>query len=482
MKKYIKYIVIILVLVVAIIAWGKIKKNKNAPEWRMESPSQGSIREVVTATGSLNPYVLVNVGTEVSGKIEKIYKDFNDRVKKGELLAKLDTELLRTSLEATRGDLAKATTAMNLAKLDYDLQTQLFEKNMTPEYDLKKARYSYETAQQNHANAQLSLQKAQKNLDNAFITSPIDGIIVSRSVDEGQTVAASLNSPTLFVIANNLDQMQITASVDEADIGKIKVGQIAEFNVDAHPSSRFQGTVKQVRLNPTTESNVVTYSVIIDAQNPDHRLLPGMTSNVTIVIQAKENAMRIPETATRFRPSKEIWESFGLKWDDELLNAGRKAMQEAMQQATAQKPATETKQPSAQTSQSGTKQPAAQTPQAGTRSGNQANIANLPDSIKAKIAARQQGNQAMPSGRSGQGGFNMGGAFSPRSRFAVVWVMDDKTPKPIVIKTGVSDGANVEVLEGIEANASLITGVIFKDPKQANSATSPTGPGMGRRF
>ena len=424
----------------------------------------------MTATGSLNPYVLVNVGTEVSGKIEKIYKDFNDRVKKGELLAKLDTELLRTSLEATRGDLAKATTAMNLAKLDYDLQTQLFEKNMTPEYDLKKARYSYETAQQNHANAQLSLQKAQKNLDNAFITSPIDGVIVSRSVDEGQTVAASLNSPTLFVIANNLDQMQITASVDEADIGKIKVGQIAEFSVDAHPSSRFQGTVKQVRLNPTTESNVVTYSVIIDAQNPDHRLLPGMTSNVTIVIQAKENAMRIPETATRFRPSKEIWESFGLKWDDELLNAGRKAMQEAMQQAMPQKPATDTK------------QPAAQTPQAGTRSGNQANIANLPDSIKAKIAARQQGNQAMPSGRSGQGGFNMGGAFSPRSRFAVVWVMDDKTPKPIVIKTGVSDGANVEVLEGIEANASLITGVIFKDPKQANSANSPTGPGMGRRF
>ncbi len=470
MKKYIKYIVIILVLVVAIIAWGKIKKNKNAPEWRMESPSQGSIREVVTATGSLNPYVLVNVGTEVSGKIEKIYKDFNDRVKKGELLAKLDTELLRTSLEATRGDLAKATTAMNLAKLDYDLQTQLFEKNMTPEYDLKKARYSYETAQQNHANAQLNLQKAQKNLDNAFITSPIDGIIVSRSVDEGQTVAASLNSPTLFVIANNLDQMQITASVDEADIGKIKVGQIAEFNVDAHPSSRFQGTVKQVRLNPTTESNVVTYSVIIDAQNPDHRLLPGMTSNVTIVIQAKENAMRIPETATRFRPSKEIWESFGLKWDDELLNAGRKAMQEAMQQAMPQKPATDTK------------QLAVQTPQAGTRSGNQANMANLPDSIKAKIAARQQGNQAMPSGRSGQGGFNMGGAFTPRSRFAVVWVMENKTPKPIVIKTGVSDGANVEVLEGIDANASLITGVIYKDSKQANSATSPTGPGMGRRF
>jgi len=465
MKKYIKYIVIALLLVVALIAWGKLRKNKNAPEWRMESPSQGSIREVVTATGSLNPYVLVNVGTEVSGKIEKIYKDFNDRVRKGELLAKLDTELLRTSLEASKGDLAKATTAMNLARLDYDLQTQLFEKGMTPEYDLKKARYGFETAQQNHANAQLNLQKAQKNLDNAYITSPIDGIIVSRSVDEGQTVAASLNSPTLFVIANNLDQMQITASVDEADIGKIKVGQIAEFTVDAYPSSRFTGSVKQVRLNPTTESNVVTYNVIIDAQNPDQRLLPGMTSNVTIVIQAKENALRIPETATRFRPSKEIWESFGLKWDDDLLNAGRKAMQEAMQQATAQKPVPDASQAS---TPSQNKESAAKKPD---------NQANLPDSIKAKIAARQQGNQSLSTGRSG--GFNNGGATASRTRFAVVWVMEDKTPKPIVIKTGVSDGANVEVVEGIDASVSLITGVIYKDSKQANSNTSPA---MGRGF
>ena len=224
MKKYIKYIVIVAVIVAAMLLWGKVKKDKKKPEWRTDTTSEGDIREVVTATGSLNPYVLVNVGTEVSGKIEKIYKDFNDRVKKGELLAKLDTEILKTNLEASRGDLAKANTAMEEAKLDYEMQRELLERNMTPKYDVQKAKFKYDTAQQTVANAKLTLQRAQKNLDNAFITSPIDGIIVSRDVDEGQTVAASMSSPTLFMIANNLDQMQINANVDEADIGKVKLG------------------------------------------------------------------------------------------------------------------------------------------------------------------------------------------------------------------------------------------------------------------
>ncbi|HOH60178.1 MAG TPA: efflux RND transporter periplasmic adaptor subunit, partial [Candidatus Cloacimonadota bacterium] len=330
MKKYLKYIILVVVIVAVVIAFSNYKKAKKAPEWRTDTASMGSVREVVTATGSLNPYVLVDIGTEVSGKIEKLYKDYNDTVKKGELLAKLDTEILRTSLEASKGDLAKATTSMAEAKLDLDLQTELFQKNMSAEYDLRKAEFKYETAQQNVANARLSLQRAQKNLDNAFITSPINGIIVSRNVDEGQTVAASLNSPTLFLIANNLDRMQITAGVDEADIGKIKVGMPVEFNVDAHPMQRFTGSVQQIRLNPTNESNVVSYSVIIDAENPDRLLLPGMTTNVTFIVQSREGITRIPELATRFRPSKEVWELFGLKWDEELLNAGNKLREEAM--------------------------------------------------------------------------------------------------------------------------------------------------------
>lgn len=428
MMKYIKYLIIPAIIIIAILLWSHFRKAKLAPEWRLDSPSQGSVREVVTATGSLNPYVLVNVGTEVSGKIEKLYKDYNDPVRKGELLAKLDTEILATSLEAARGDLAKNQTALEEAELDYNLQNELFEQHMSPEYDLKKARFKMQNAQQNLANARLSLQRAEKNLANAHITSPIDGVIVSRAVDEGQTVAASLNSPTLFIIANNLDKMQITAGVDEADIGKISLGMPVEFTVDAHPNQRFEGSVQQIRLNPTNESNVVTYNVIIDASNPQNKLLPGMTTNVTFIINSRQGVLRIPESATRFRPSKEIWELFGLKWNDELLNAGRKAMEAASKQPP-EKPS---------------------------------------DSEAIVAGPKQSKRQDSPSASA---------AKSPE-RMGVVWLLKDNEPKPVVVKTGVSDGAFVELIEGVGDDARLVTGVIYNDAKQANSNSAP---GM-RRF
>jgi HlyD family secretion protein len=442
MKKYLKYIVIVLVIAAAILAFNRYRKAKNAPEWRTDKPSTGSVREVVTSTGSLNPYLLVDVGTEVSGKIEKLYKDYNDPVKKGDLLAKLDTEILNTSLEASRGDLAKTITAMEEAKLDFDLLTELYEQDMSPEYDLRKAEFKYQTAQQNVANARLNLQRAQKNLDNAYITSPINGIIVSRNVDEGQTVAASLNSPTLFLIANNLDRMQITASVDEADIGKIKVEMPVEFSVDAYPSQRFKGNVQQIRLNPTSDSNVVSYSVIIDATNPNRLLLPGMTTNVTFIIQAKESVLRIPELATRFRPSKEIWELFGLKWDEELLNAGARLRQEAMAKAS-----------------------------------EAAQAAAPADSVKAQ-APTVDAETGRGSGR-GAGRGMMAASGAPATRSALVWVLRDNQPTPVLVRTGVSDGANVELTQGISESDVLVTGVIYKDPKQA--ANNSAGPGM-RRF
>lgn len=454
MKKYIKYIVIIVVIAAAIVAFTKYRKKKTAPEWRTDKASTGSVREVVTATGSLNPYLLVDVGTEVSGKIEKLYKDFNDTVKKGELLAKLDTEILNTSLEAAKGDLSKAQTAMAEAKLDYDLLKELYEKQMSPEYEMRKAEFKYQTAQQNVANARLNLQRAQKNLDNAYIKSPINGVIVSRNIDEGQTVAASLNSPTLFLIANNLERMQIKASVDEADIGKIKVGMPVEFNVDAHPSQLFTGNVQQIRLNSNTESNVVSYTVIIDAQNPERKLLPGMTTNVTFIIQAKENVMRIPETATRFRPSKEVWELFGLKWDDEILNAGMKLRQEAMAKASQQK------------SEGASKD---------AKAGKDAKPANP----VAPMAGGGFGGRG-PGMMGGRGMMGMMGGFGgPKT--AVVWVLKGEIPTPVLVKTGVSDGAFVELIEGVGDNDILITGVNYKDVKQANQNNPGGGFGM-RRF
>ncbi len=438
MKKYIKYIVILIVVVVAVVLFVRYKKAKSAPEWKTDSPSRGAIREVVTATGSLNPYVMVNVGTEVSGKIEKLYKEHNDKVRKGELLAKLDTELLDTALEVARSDLAKSTTSMQSAKLDYDLQTELFAKDMASEYDKIKAQYSYETAQQNLANSQLNLQRAEKNLSNAHITSPIDGVIVSRAVDEGQTVAASLNSPTLYIIANNLDKMQITAGVDEADIGKIKLDMPVEFTVDAHPNQLFHGVVQQIRLNPVTESNVVTYHVIIDATNDEGKLLPGMTTNVTFILNSNMQALRIPETATRFRPSKETWELFGLKWDDEILMASRNVIQEAM---------------AAQQS-------------------------------KSEKASAEGESPARGSGSGGGRGMGMGvGAMMGAgggSKYSVVWVLKDNVPQPKAVKTGISDGAYVELLDELTDNTVLVTGVKQNDSKKSNT-TSGMGPGM-RRF
>lgn len=436
MKKYIKYLVIAALIVAAFIIWTNHRKSKNRPEWRTGNPSTGEIREVVTATGSINPLISVTVGTEVSGKIAKIYKDFNDKVRAGELLAVLDTEILSSSLETAKGELAKQESAMQEAEMDYNLQSELFRKNMTPEYDLKKAKFKYDQAKQTVANSRLAVERARKNLNNAYITSPISGIIVSREVEVGQTVAASMSSPTLFVIANNLDKMQITTSVDEADIGKISLGMAVEFSVDAHPMDSFNGEVNQIRLNPSTDQNVVSYSVIVNADNPDHKLLPGMTSNVTFIIQAKDQVLRIPEAATRFKPSKEIWKEFGLKWDDELLNKGSRSPGNSM--AAGSKGTGSTPQMTGQ--KQGTKTP-------------------------------------MPEGAKATGGFTAKQGMG-KGRQASVWILKDNVPVPLSIRTGVSDGSFIEVTEGISGNETLITGVIYKSNNN-NTQNSPGGP-MGR--
>lgn len=443
MKKQIRYIIIVIIVVALVVGFTLVRKTKSRPEWRTDSMSRGKIREVVTASGSLNPYVLVEVGTEVSGKIEKLYKDFNDVVKKGDLLAKLDTEILQTSLESSKADLAKAQTSALEAKLDMDNLKELVKKDMAAEYELKKAEFRYEQAKQSLATARLNQQRAQKNLDNAYITSPIDGVIVARSVDEGQTVAASLSSPTLFKIANNLDKMQITANIDEADIGRVKIGLAVEFSVDAYPAMPFVGEVKQIRLNPSMEQNVVSYSVIIDADNPGRVLLPGMTTNVTIIIQSKESVTRIPEAATRFRPSKEVWTLFGLKWKDDLIITAREQAMEELARQSEAKP-------------------------------------NIPeDKAAADSSASAPGAKAGMGRAAGNPGAAFGGMM--RGGTSMVWVLQEGKPKLKMVRTGISDGAFIEVISGVDEKDKLITGVTYKNAKQAAAANPMSGPGM-RRF
>lgn len=459
-NKYLRYTLIALLIIAAVVAYTQIRKKSSRPEWRTDKPSMGTIREVVTATGSINPFELVEVGTEVSGRIDKIYKDFNDRVRKGELLAKLDTEILSTNLESARLEVNKARLALNKARLDFENYQGLAAKGYAPQYDLQQAEFTYRQAEQTFNNANLALQRAEKNLRNASITSPIDGVIVSREVAAGQTVAASMSSPTLFTIANNLDQMQITANVDEADIGRIKEGMPVEFSVDAYAGEQFMGFVKQIRLKSTTEQNVVSYSVIIDADNPGHKLLPGMTTNVTIITQSKENVLRIPETASRFSPSKEVWELFGLKWEDGMVNEARKQAMEKLM--------------------SSVKPPRDKRPDAGP--------AGKPDRAdKAKTPPRGGMERSGSGGRPG----SFGGGFSGRPAtfgggsggMSMIWVLKDKTPQLIAVRTGVSDGAFVEVLSELDPELEIITGVNYKDPSQAPVNSAIQGrPGMGPRF
>lgn len=417
-KKYLTYIIIAVVVIAVIVVISQVNKKKNMPEWRTETPSIGTIREVVTATGSLNPTMLVEVGTEVSGKIEKLYKDFNDTVKKSELLAKLDTEILAANLESAKADVNKATIVRDDAKMEYENSKTLYEKGMGSQYEMEKKLYTYQQAEQNLATAILKLKTAQKNLQNASITSPINGVVVSREVSEGQTVAATMSSPTLFKIANNLDIMEITAVVDEADIGKVRVGMPVEFTVDAYPEEQFYGTVNQIRLKSIVEQNVVSYHVIIDTDNPEHKLLPGMTTNVTIIIQSKEDVMRIPVTATRFLPSKEVWELFGLKWEDNLITKARRA---AMQAAS---------------------------------SGN-----------SAKTSTMNAGNKNFSNGRP---------------KFSTIWVLKDNVPELMVVQTGISDGAYIEVLSDLDQNAKIITGVNYKNASQITGNSVMGGPRGGR--
>lgn len=446
MKKYLKYIVIAAVILAAIIVYVQIRKKANRPEWRSENPSVGTIREVVTATGSINPYILVEVGTEVSGKIEKIYKDFNDRVRNGDLLARLDTEILQTNLESAKAEVSKAKISENKARLDYQNYQDLVAKGYAPAYDLQQAEYTYRQAQQSLANANLTLQRAQKNLANASITSPIDGVVVSREVSEGQTVAASMNAPTLFTIANNLDLMEITANVDEADIGRIEVGMPVEFSVDAHAGEQFLGVVKQIRLKSTTEQNVVSYSVIINADNPEHKLLPGMTTNVTIIVQNKENVLRIPETATRFTPSKEVWELFGLKWEEDFIsNARKKAMESLF--ANREAPA--------------------------RGNGADGNAAGGRPSRRGFDPSKMPSRAALGGGMNGADG---------RSSNAMIWVLKDKVPELIMVRTGVSDGAYQEVLSELDKDLQIITGVNYKDAAQATKNSALQQGRMGPRF
>ncbi|HZV13363.1 MAG TPA: efflux RND transporter periplasmic adaptor subunit [Candidatus Kapabacteria bacterium] len=386
-------------------AWYYFNNNQSeVVTWRTAKVEQGNIKVVVTATGTINPDTTVAVGTQVSGIIAKILTDFNKEVKRNQLVAVLDTTPLVLSLNDAEAALAKTKASQDLAKANLDREQSLFKQKLVAQSDLDASTAAYESAVADDLSAQAELEKAKTNLGYAYIRSPIEGVVVSRNVDVGQTVAASFSTPTLFSIANTLTKMQVWASVDEADIGNVQDGQSVDFTVDAYPSQTFRGTVSQIRLQPITSANVVDYTVIVDVPNPDLKLLPGMTANLTINVDEHDSVLKVPTSALRFTPPPEYLEKF---------------------------------------------------------------IANLPDSVKAKMQERrkQSGGGGQGAGAAG-GGFGGGSGQGSKGRdlapgaFARLWVKEGDSLKPVRVQIGLSDGSFTEVKGALQAGDDIVMGII----------------------
>lgn len=306
-KKKVKWFIILgIVALIAIICIVKAtKSSKKELVIRTHVVSEYTVENTVTATGTIEPVETVDVGTQVSGKVEKIYVDFNDVVKKGQLMAELDKLTLNQNVSRAKASLTSAESQLNYAKLSYERTKQLYESNAATLAAYQEAQNTYTQAQMSKKNAQAAYDQALVDLSYAEIYSPIDGVVLDRAVEVGQTVAASFSTPTLFTLANDLTKMQVEAAVDEADIGQVKIGQRVTFTVDAYTYETFEGTVNQIRMKATTTSNVVKYTVIISAPNPDLKLFPGMTANVTIITE-EATGLAVPAEALNFTPDEQV--------------------------------------------------------------------------------------------------------------------------------------------------------------------------------
>ena len=300
------WIAVIVIVVIAVAAWalsgGKKEEEINFKE---EAVKTETLQNSVTATGTIEAVTSVTVGTQVSGIVNKLYVDYNSQVKKGQVIAELDKTNLLSELNTAKANLTSATSNLSYQAANMNRYQTLYKKGLVSADEYENALLTYRQAKEQVASSKENVQKAQTNLGYATITSPIDGTVISKSVEEGQTVAASFNTPELFTIAKDLTNMQVVANVDEADIGGVKEGDRVTFTVDAYPDDTFEGTVKQVRLEATTTNNVVTYEVVISAPNADLKLKPGLTANVTIYTQERSGVLAVANKALRFTPTKE---------------------------------------------------------------------------------------------------------------------------------------------------------------------------------
>jgi len=446
-------------------AWTRNAKP-SPPKFETVKVDQGRIVARVTATGTLSALVTVQVGSQVSGRIQQLFADFNSQVKKGQVIAKIDPELFKAAVEqgranftAAKGNLEKSQAQAVEAERQYERAKALAERQLiatadrdTAESTAAAARAQVSASQGAVAQASASLHQAEVNLEYSTIKSPIDGVVISRSVDVGQTVAASLQAPTLFTIAEDLGKMQVDTSVAEADVGKLRAEMPATFLVDAYPQERFRGRVRQIRNAPQTVQNVVTYDAVIDVDNPELKLKPGMTANVTFIYAEKNDVVRVPNSALRFRAPADLT---------------KKA------------------------------EPATSAPNAASPEPGAAASAERQGSSDRPRQVRGEGRGG--EGRSGGGDWRGGGegrGSGGGSRFGAREESDQRTvwvlpalgdPKPVRIRTGISDGTLTEVVDGdLHAGDALITemstGAEDKPPAAAPPGGQPPGGGLRRVF
>ncbi len=437
--------VIISLLVAGLLVAGYfffIKKEKaQNGEYKTTPVEKGDIVNTVSSTGELEPVSTVDVGTQVSGTLSRVYVDFNDKVKKGQLLAVIDTFVLASQLRDARASLEKAKASEELARIEFENQQRLRDKDMSSQYSLDKARTTHLSAQATLEQAQASLSRAKKNLSYALIKSPIDGIVIHREVESGQTVAASFSAPTLFIIAESLDRMRILANVDESDIGMIDTGMTARFEVPAYPDRKFEGRVTQIRMQPTVVSNVVNYTAVIEADNPGNVLLPGMTATVDFLLDEKKDVLMVSNTAFSFQPTME------------MMQAMRKRMQRFREEGKTPPP---------------------------PKSTNPKDIA-MPDSMRAKVDSIRAASSKTEVPDSPPVGMGFGLRDGNRENMAMLWYRDEKgefTAMPV--EKGVTDGRNTEI-KPLRGELPVGTEIITKAPKAEESSSTRRNPFMPGR-
>ena len=421
-------IVIVVVLAAGATAYAIYQKRSSKssePKYRTEVVDEGTVSETVTATGTISAVTTVQVGSQVSGIIAKIYVDFNSPVTKGQLLAELDPTPFKLQVQQRQADVQQSTVQMRNAEVQFNRSKRLIDQQLVPQADFDAAKANFEGMQAQVAQSIAALRQSETNLSYTNIYSPIDGVVVARQYDIGQTVAASFQAPTLFTIAEDLTKMQVQADVDQSDISRVASGQTARFTVDAYPEETFVGKISQIRLNATQNQNVITYPVIIDVSNPDGRLKPKMTADVVVEVAKVDDVLRVPNAALRFKPIE-----VGRAGDNDGNGGGGGGQRAAAQGAPGQ---------------------------GGAARGMRA-------------AAQALGDGARPQ----------------RRQHTVYVVSGDNTVKPVTVRTGISDGRFTAILDG-ELKAGDKIAVGFQTARADIQGTSPVGGrggggGGGRRF